>query len=238
MVSSCDNKKRSSKPNECAKKTVHCASKHKKVAETCSRKADSCHTSSTSCSRPHSQGSSSSNQSDGTFAKYKDCYDVPYTHKPQPCRPGFVWQHGKYVKDECGSGIVPVKYNLFSKAADRCKTPLTMYQVTVGQLGKQILCGEKLIARNVNPYPPCNICEYILPPCNGYYRKYDCIKPCEADYVTYKQGKKVFRDRVQRYWEPCLTTEQKHLLDVNTYAGPNVALGIELKRNKNSLPCW
>lgn len=188
-------------------------------------------------SKPESQNStrltSKHSNKETTWSK---CYDVPRPHRHKLCRSTFQWQCGKYVKDDCGSGIVPAKYDLKNK--EKCKTPSTMYQDTVGKLGKEIYCGETVIIRNMNKSPPCNICEIILPPCKEHYQKYDCLKPCEENAVTYKDGKKIYRDRVERYWRPCIKEDQRNLLDVNMFAGNNVALGIEMKRKHNNASCW
>lgn len=166
------------------------------------------------------------------------CYDQPKHYVRAACHDNFVWDHGKYKRDECGSGIVPKRFNFAPSRKLWCKTPLTMYQATIGELGRQILCREKIVPRDVKPGPPCNIAEYILPPCRGYYRRYDCLRPCEEEYTSVKQGHKTYRDRVDRYWEPCLSQDQKNHLDVNTYAGHNVYLGIRMRRKNIDLPCW
>lgn len=163
------------------------------------------------------------------------CYAQPQRPKQPPCRTPKPWQEGKYVKDECGSGIVPRTF-LFQNSW--CKTPLTMYQSTIGELGKQILCREINIQKDVKPEPPCSIGEFIVPLCRGYYRKKDCLRPCEEDYVTYKRGQKVYRDCFERYWQPCLSQEEKVQLDINLYAPQNVALGLKMKRKYNEEPCW
>ncbi|KAK7604833.1 hypothetical protein V9T40_006019 [Parthenolecanium corni] len=166
------------------------------------------------------------------------CYEVRRASKKyQPCRTA-RWQHGKYVRDECGSGIVPVRFDIGPCKKLWCKTPLSMYQATIGELGRQLLCREKIIQRDVWPEPPCNVAEYIMPPCRGYYRKYDCMRPCEEDHAYIKQGKKYYRDRVERYWEPCLTQEQKHTLNLNEYGPHNAALALKLRRENMGIPCW
>lgn len=165
------------------------------------------------------------------------CYEVKREKKTVPCRE-MQWQFGKYVQDECGSGIVPRRHNFTPNRKLWCQTPLSMYQATIGELGRMMLCGEKVIERDVRPEPPCNISETILPPCRGYYRKYDCLRPCEEDYSYYKNGKKYYRDRIERYWEPCLTTEQKYKLNINEYGPHNSALILKLKKQVDSVPCW
>lgn len=166
------------------------------------------------------------------------CYEVRRPSKKfQPCRQ-VRWQHGRYVRDECGSGIVPVRFDIGPCKRLWCKTPLSMYQATIGELGKQLLCREKTIHRDVWPGPPCNVEEYIMPPCRGYYRKYDCMRPCEEDHAYIRQGRKYYRDRVERYWEPCLTQEQKHTLNLNEYGPHNAALALKLRRENMGIPCW
>ncbi len=165
------------------------------------------------------------------------CYEVKQQKNFDTCH-SVKWQHGKYVRDECGSGIVPLRFDFKPNKRLWCKTPLSMYQATIGELGKQLLCREKIIARDVKPGPPCNICECSLPPCRGYYRKYDCMRPCEEEHAIVRRGEKVYRDRIQRYWEPCLTEEQKYTLNVNEYGPQNAALAIKLKRETMDIPCW
>lgn len=165
------------------------------------------------------------------------CYEVKRGITRQPCV-SKIWQTGKHCRDDCGSGIVAKRFDIKVSRRHWCKTPLSMYQATVGELGRQILCREKLVTRDVKPEPPCNVCEYILPPCGGYYRRYDCLRPCEEDYAFIKAGKKCYRDRVERYWEPCVTVGQKYKLDVNDYGPHNVALGLKLRRKNNETPCW
>ncbi|KAK7580337.1 hypothetical protein V9T40_000966 [Parthenolecanium corni] len=185
------------------------------------------------CSEP-----SRSRSQGPTLTGRERCYDQPYRKRPQPCTRAPKWQTGKYKRDECGSGIVPKRLLFLPNRKIWCKTPLSMYQATIGELGRKLLCHETIISRDVRPGPPSNIEEYILPPCRGYYRKYDCLRPCEEDFVSYKQGKKVYRDRVERYWEPCLSQDQKHHLDINTYAHHNVALGLKVRRFNTDVPCW
>ncbi len=183
--------------------------------------------------------SSSKTKSKGVSSKSK-CYDQPRRMKRGPCVKPPPWQGGKHVRDECGSGIVPKRLEFMPSRKVWCKTPLSMYQATIGELGRKILCREKIVPRDVKPGPPCNVCEDILPLCRGYYRKYDCLRPCEEEYTRYKSGKKVYRPRVERYWEPCLTKDQKLQLDINGFAGQNVFLGSKMRRthNPNSTPCW
>lgn len=168
----------------------------------------------------------------------RSCYDQPTRRRTASCRLPKPWQEDKYVKDECGSGIVPTKNKFQFRRTVWCRTPLTMYQATIGELGRQILCRETNVTRDIKPEPPCNVSEYILPLCRGYYRKKDCLRPCEEEYTTIKQGCKVYRDRVERYWKPCMTKEEKISLDVNAYAPHNVALGWKIKRKLNDEPCW
>ncbi|KAK7592900.1 hypothetical protein V9T40_007652 [Parthenolecanium corni] len=171
------------------------------------------------------------------------CYDVRRGRRREPCGKGIQWQHGKYVRDECGSGIVAKRLDFLPSRKIWCKTPLTMYQATIGELARKILCREKIVPRDVKPAPPNNIEEYILPPCRGYYRKYDCLRPCEEEYAYYKGGQKHYRDRVERYWEPCYSKDQKYKLDINEYAPHNAYLAKKLRRynlraGDMDPPCW
>lgn len=169
------------------------------------------------------------------------CYEIKRAGQRNECNRKTIWQHGKYIRDECGSGIVPKRFDLKLSRRIWCKTPLTMYQATIGELARQLLCREISVPRDVKGEPPSNIAEYIMPPCRGYYRKYDCLRPCEEEYAVVRQGKKEYRDRVRRYWEPCLSKDQKHKLDVNDYAPHNVFLGLKMRRRNNitdDVPCW
>lgn len=170
----------------------------------------------------------------------KKCWGQGFKVHPQACgKPPFKWQEGKYVRDECGSGMVPYTRNFHTGRSVWCKTPLTMYQATHGELGRQILCREKMPVRDIRQAPPCNMCTNILPLCRGYYRKYECVRPCEEMYaITDDRGQKDYRDVMQRYWDPCLTEAEKGNLDVNTFAHHNVALGMKMKRQLEDQPCW
>lgn len=167
------------------------------------------------------------------------CYERPARVPRAKCAKPARWQNGVYRRDECGSGIEPVRMSFVpTRKKLWCKTPLSMYQATIGELGRAILCREKIVPRDVKPGPPCNVEEYILPPCRGYYRKYDCVRPCEEMYAIQKAGHKVYRDRVERYWEPCMTRQQNGRPNVNEFAGQNVFLGAQLRRNNQRIPCW
>ncbi len=174
------------------------------------------------------------------------CYDTLPGRRIVPCdsKEAF-WRHGKYVQDDCGSGIVPhQKLDFYSNRRIWCSTPLTTYQASHGELGRKILCGEELISRRINPGPPCNVCEIVLPLCRGYYRKYECdFSPCERDYQVFKGGRTRPRTKVERYWEPCLSLKERS--DVNKFAPQNVALAEELKKNAlkksgnvGNISCW
>lgn len=170
------------------------------------------------------------------------CYfDLPRP-KRQVCNRMTNWQHCEYVRDECGSGIVPKRYNLKASQVQWCKTPLSMYQATIGELGRKLLCAETVITRNINPAPPCNISEYILPPCRGYYKRYDCVKPCEEDHVRTRNNVKIYRDRVDRYWNPCYSKAEQIRIDVNDFAPHNSVLAERYRRNNTdgdlNMPCW
>lgn len=176
---------------------------------------------------------------DSIIKKRLKCYDQPKPKEVDPCVKVYTWQHGKYLRDDCGSGIVPNKMDFRRNHKFWCKTPLSMYQATIGELGRQLLCGETRITKDIRNGPPCNICEYVLPLCRGYYRKYDCIKPCEAEYAKVVNGKVLFRDPVERYWQPCLTPEEKKKENIKAYAPHNAYLGDKLRRAFNAEnPCW
>lgn len=168
------------------------------------------------------------------------CYPVPRkVPSTARCNDDFKWQVAKYVKDECGSGIVPFRLDLSDPRRFWCKTPLTMYQSTIGELARKILCNEIAIHKRVNVGPPCNLCEYVMPMCKGYYRKYECRRNCEEAHAVVKNGKKVYRDAIQQYWMPCLTTEEKREYDLSKDADHNVYLGKKLKRKiGDKVVCW
>lgn len=169
------------------------------------------------------------------------CYGLDFKMEAQEChKPTFNWQEGKYVRDECGSGMVPYQRKFRTGRIVWCRTPLTMYQATHGELGRQVLCRETNILRDIRPAPPCNVCHSILPPCKGYYRRYECIRPCEEKFATKdKHGNKDYRDAVKRYWDPCVNqTDQAAAVDVNSFAHHNVALGMKMKRQLEDQPCW
>lgn len=173
-------------------------------------------------------------------AKSNVCYPIP--RKPTSvarCKDDFVWQTGKYVKDECGSGIVPHRQLLSDPRRLWCKTPLTMYQSTIGELARQMLCDEIRVPKRVNDGPPCNLCEQVMPLCKGYYRKYECRRSCEEEHAVVKNGKKVYRDAIQQYWKPCLSAEEKRAYDLSKDADHNVYLGKKLRRKiDDRVACW
>lgn len=169
------------------------------------------------------------------------CFQRPPARKYPPCTKKTEWQNAKYCKDDCGSGIVPLRYNYNVSKRVWCRTPLTTYQASHGELARKILCGEKELKRLINDGPPCNICEYIFPPCRGYYRPYDCIRPCEdeSDNLVFRDGRSRLRDKVERYWESCFTGTAKQ--DVNTFAPQNMALALKYRRKAfggTGAPCW
>lgn len=176
---------------------------------------------------------------DSLIKKRAKCFDQPPTSKVEPCAKLYVWQRGRYTRDDCGSGIMPNKMNFRKSQKVWCKTPLSMYQATIGELGRQLLCGETRVVKDIKDGPPCNVCEYVLPLCRGYYRKYDCIKPCEDEYATRVNGKLVYRDPVQRYWHPCLSAEEKSKNTIRAHAPHNAYLGEKLRRAFDARnPCW
>lgn len=144
------------------------------------------------------------------------------------CENNYVWKPGKYVSDECGSGIVTKDCDTRETRDWWCRTPLSVYQATICELGRKLLCGELRIPRRIITAPPCNVCETILPPCQGYYRKYERLPACEEDYVTIKGGQKQYRNRVKRYWEPCAVDEQGTQDDITKFAGHNSYLAMKL----------
>ncbi len=174
------------------------------------------------------------------FSKKAKCFDEASKQKFRPCNKVFEWQHSKYVKDECGSGIAPLKTD-FKRNRNKawCSTPLSMYQATIGDFARQILCNEYKWKRDVKSIPPCNICEYVLPPCREYYRKYDCLKPCEEDHVALKNGQREYRDHVERYWQPCVIEDSQIKDNARHYAPHNSYLGDTVRRKfQDSTPCW
>lgn len=159
------------------------------------------------------------------------CYPVARaTTSSARCKDDFVWQTGRYVKDECGSGIVPRRVDTADPRRLWCKTPLTMYQSTIGELARRMLCNEVVVPKRVNDAPPCNLCERVMPMCKGYYRKYECRRSCEEEHAVLKNGQKVYRDAIQQYWKPCLTTEERRAYDLSKDADHNVYLAKKLKR--------
>lgn len=161
------------------------------------------------------------------------CYPPHPRRRMEVCKTPPPWQNGKYIRDDCGSGIIPNRMTYNASRQNWCRTPLTSYQASHGELARQILCGEKVIERSIESGPPCNVCEYVLPLCRGYYRKYECEKaPCEEEYWSYKKRP---RDKVEKYWEPCASTYER--IDVNNFAPHNVALGSHLKK-RDRTTCW
>ncbi|KAK7603103.1 hypothetical protein V9T40_003102 [Parthenolecanium corni] len=164
------------------------------------------------------------------------CYDkrppkrVVSCHVDEP-----FWQHGEYVRDDCGAGIVTTKLGFHANRPLWCKTPLTTYQASHGELGRKILCGETDLTRKIHEGPPCNICEDVLPPCRGYYRKYSCdYSPCDDE--VFEGGRRGPRSKIQRYWEPCATNLEK--VEVSKFAPHNMALALLLRRKYGDVPCW
>lgn len=202
-----------------------------------------------SCKSKSSSSNSSNSKSSNTKSSKQHkrldpknsskCYEQPARRKHEPCKSDFKWQHAEYCRDECGSGIRPLKMTFAPNRKMWCATPLSMYQSTIGELARKILCDEFKVQRDINAAPPCNVCEYSLPLCRGYYRKYDCVRPCEEEFARRQNGHKVYRDRVQRYWEPCLMEEQKPEKSVRHYAQHNAYLGEVVRRKfQDSVPCW
>lgn len=140
------------------------------------------------------------------------------------------YRAGDYRRDEFGEGIVPQmecppKRPTTRTRAPRvrdCSFPLTVYQTTIGEVARRFLCGEEKMERNVISEPPCNFCEFIEPPCRGYYRRHDCIRPEEAECIEYSDGERIYRNRIDRYWEPCLSEAARHLLYVKEFGQKNV----------------
>jgi len=155
------------------------------------------------------------------------------------CDLNFDWQRNKYVRDECGSGIV-TNNTCSNKKLVWCHTPLTMYQATIGELGRKILCGEERLYKDLFPEPPSSLALDILPPCRGYFRKYDCVKPCEEELAIRKEGKKIYRSPIERYWNPCemFKDDSGH---IRNNAAHNAYLSKAMRRRDlscNQQPCW
>lgn len=169
------------------------------------------------------------------------CYDRKLGKK-RSCTRVPKWQFAEYCRDECGSGVVAKKFDFLGSRKLWCKTPLSLYQATVGELGRKILCREEIVPRDVKPAPPCNIDHDILPMCGGYYRKYDCLRPCEEEHAVVKSGKKQYRNLIDRYWEPCYSKGQKFHLNINDYAPQNAVLMKKFRRSNVDgawdVPCW
>lgn len=165
------------------------------------------------------------------------CYPQPPPKRRPPCLNITQWQRRTHVRDQCGSGVGPKR--LHSKLNHQlwCQTPMTMYQATIGDLAKKLLCREEVVVRNVFPEPPCALTEDIQPPCYGYYRKYDCLRPCEDEYATVNPltGKKEYRNRLDRYWDPC---PQEDITDLNSYAPQNANMAAKFRRRNDDSSCW
>ncbi len=187
--------------------------------------------------KKHATTETNESRAERSVLNSKCYFQLPRARK-NACTKEHRWYHEKYVKDDCGSGVVPLKHTYSISRKDWCKTPLSMYQATIGELGRKLLCKEEIVPRDVWPGPPCNIEEYILPRCYGYYRKYECVRPCHSEHVYLSKEGKV-RDRVERYWNPCLTEEQKVKIDINEFAPQNAFLGQRLRRTHiDGDPCW
>lgn len=166
------------------------------------------------------------------------CYFKFLRPRKRICTKIHLWQHGQYQRDECGSGIVPLQQSFRNNQKRWCKAPLSTYQATIGDLGRQLLCKETMLSKKIVRPPPCNVDEYILPKCFGYNRKYKCEPPCEVEHTIMKNGIRRARDHVDRYWNPCLTREERITLDVNEFAPHNAYLMKKLHRNHCNVSCW
>lgn len=169
--------------------------------------------------------------------RIEKCFPKSPTVVLDPCVPTKSWQRGTYKKDSCGSGIIPVIHSYAQNRRIWCKTPLSTYQSTIGELGRKILCREpgSIVPRDIRSEPPCNICEHVLPPCRGFYRQYDCIRPCEEEYATVIGNRRIYRDAVSRYWDPCTSVDKP---DVNVLAPHNGMLAKKLHRGMEGADCW
>lgn len=133
------------------------------------------------------------------------------------------YKAGEFRRDEQGEGILPFmecpqKRSTHTQVKSRdCSFPLTVYQTTIGELARRYLCGEEKMERNVIAEPPCNFCEFIEPPCRGYYRRHECIRPQEEECIEYAGGERIYRNRIDRYWQPCLSEAARHLLYVKEF---------------------
>lgn len=167
--------------------------------------------------------------------RLEKCYEKRKRRDLPPCSPVPQWQNAKYQRDECGSGLIPITTTYRQNHKLWCRTPLSSYQATIGEFGRKLLCGEEHVPRDIRGGPPCNICEYILRPCRGYYRKYDCIRPCEEQHTIMKDQSIRYRDAAARYWDPCQQIEKPL---VNLLAPHNVSLGLKLVREHYGNNCW
>lgn len=144
------------------------------------------------------------------------------------------YRAGDYKRDAYGDGILshmeclPKRPTQTRARIRDCSFPLTVYQSTIGELARRYLCGEERMERNVITEPPCNFCEFIEPPCKGYYRRHDCIRPEEEECIEYADGERIYRNRIDRYWEPCLSEAARHLLYVKEFGQKNVKDWIDL----------
>lgn len=165
------------------------------------------------------------------------CNRQPLPKTRLPCATATQWQRRTHVRDQCGSGILPKRVRHQMNHELYCKTPLSMYQATIGDLGKKLLCREEVIVRNIFPEPPCAVAEEIQPPCSGYYRKYDCLRPCEEEFtiVDPQTGQKEYRNRLERYWDPC---PQDEGTDGSSFASQNAHLAAKLRRRNDDSDCW
>lgn len=106
----------------------------------------------------------------------------------------------KHYRDECGLRAFPKKVTIIEKSEHWCKTPQSIYQSTHGSLAAQIMFREVIMPVRSASSPPCNICEYIMPPYGNNYCGC-CSRPSE-EFLLHTRLKKKYGSKVDRYWRP------------------------------------
>lgn len=144
------------------------------------------------------------------------------------------WWNRQIVCTDEASGIRP-KFDPSERRYDCC-TPISQYMAVHGELARKLITRELCVPRSVNGPPPCNVCEYCIPPpCRDCYRKHECVKPEESDRNFY--SRKVLRDRVENYWNPVRPKDAQYEKKLADLAGNNVGLLTRLIKRNNRLQC-
>lgn len=134
----------------------------------------------------------------GKNVKYgkKCCMNMVPRRVVSKCKDRYEWQHGKYEEDLFNSQVIPKCHaDIFHKKL--CQIPLSIYQSSICELGRKLLFGEMAMPRNKISPLPCYICESILLPYHGYYRKYEILPVCKDQYMCTKDGKKQYRSKMK-----------------------------------------